>query len=209
MSKLILHGFPASTYVRTSRLACEEKGVPYTIQEFEPGSEAHGALHPFYKMPAMTHGGVHLFESFAITRYVDEAFDGPALQPDSAAGRAVMTQWVSAMIDYIYPTVVRGLIVPRLVFPQRGVPVDEAALKDNLPNIDKQLSVLDGQLGNNEFVAGDKLTIADLFYLPPVTYLPMTPEGGEALTKCANVTRWQNTMAARASFDATQPQLAA
>jgi len=194
MSDLVLHGFAASTYVRTARLACEEKGVPYTIQNFEPGSDAHGALHPFYKMPAMTHGKVHLFESFAITRYVDEAFDGPALQPDDPAGRAVMTQWVTAMIDYIYPAVVRGLIVPRLVFPQRGQAVDEEALKENLPEIDKQMSVLDGQLGEYEYIAGGTLTIADFFYLPPITYLPMTPEGGEALQKCANIARWQNAI---------------
>lgn len=209
MADVILHGFPASTYMRTARLACEEKGVPYTIGEFEPGSEAHRAVHPFFKMPAMTHGEIKLFETFAICRYVDEAFDGPALQPGDPAARAAMSQWVTALIDYVYPSVVRGLILPRLVYPQRGTPVDEAALKDNIPTIEAHLSVVDGALGKSQFFAGNTVSLADFFFAPPLAYMPMTPEGPGILEKFGNITRWQASMAARESFGATQPQLAA
>ena len=38
-------------------------------------------LHPFGRMPAFEHDGFRLFETAAISRYVDEAFAGPALQP--------------------------------------------------------------------------------------------------------------------------------
>ena len=34
MSDVILYGPPQSTYVRTARMACEEKGVPYTQVEY-------------------------------------------------------------------------------------------------------------------------------------------------------------------------------
>ena len=130
MSDIVIHGFPASTYTRTARLAAEEKGIAYSMADPEVGTDGYLALHPFGKMPAMTHGDVQLFETFAITRYFDEAFDGPALQPADLATRARMTQWVSAYVDYMYETIVRGPIVPRLVYPQRGVPVDEDALKE-------------------------------------------------------------------------------
>lgn len=209
MADVILHGFPQSTYMRTVRLAAEEKGIPYSIAEIEFGSDAHRALHPFVKMPAMTHGDLHLFESFAITRYFDESFDGPPLQPRDAAQRAVMTQWVSAFVDYVYGTVVRGLIMPRLVYPQRGQPVDEAALKENLPNIDSQFSLLERQLSEQAFIAGPDVTLADFFYAPPIAYLQMIPEGAAALSKCPKLSVWQEAMAARESFRATQPQLAA
>ena len=99
----------------------------------------------------MTHGDVQLLETFAITRYFDEGFDGPALQPADMATRARMTQWVSAYVDYMYATIGRGLIVPRLVFPQRGVPVDEDALKENLPAIDSQLAPVDGVLAGSPY----------------------------------------------------------
>jgi glutathione S-transferase len=209
MADLILHGFPASTYMRTARLACEEKGVPYTIAEIDPGSDSHRAVHPFFKMPAMTHGDVRLFETFAIGRYVDEAFAGPALQPSDTAARAVMTQWATALIDYVYPSVVRGLILPRLVYPQRGTPVDEDAVKENIPTIEAHLTVVDEALGQSQFLAGNAVSLADFFFTPPLAYMPMTPEGPGILEKFGNITRWQATMSSRESFGATQPQLAA
>jgi glutathione S-transferase len=120
-----------------------------------------------------------------------------------------MTQWVSAYIDYLYPTIVRGLIVPRLVFPMRGVPVDEDALRENLPAVDSQLAAVDGVLAESPFLAGAAASIADLFLAPLVAYLPAMPEGEAALGKCPNTNAWSERMAARESFSATQPQLAA
>ena len=47
------------------------------------------------------------------------------LCPADPTGPAVMTQWVNLYINYLYTTIVRDLIVPPPVFPQRGVLVDE------------------------------------------------------------------------------------
>ncbi len=209
MSDIIIHGFPASTYTRTARLAAEEKGLSYRMADPEMGTDAYLQLHPFGKMPAMTHGKVHLFETFAITRYFDEAFDGPALQPADPADRARMSQWVSAYVDYMYTTIVRGLIIPRLLYPQRGIEVDEAALKENLPAIDNQLALAEEVLGNTSYLAGAEVSIADFFVTPMVAYLPAMPEGQAALAKCPNIQAWQERMAERGSFAETQPQLAA
>ena len=209
MSDIVIHGFPASTYTRTARLAAEEKRLAYSMADPDIGTDGYLALHPFGKMPAMTHGDVQLFETFAITRYFDEAFDGPALQPADMATRAFMTQWVSAYVDYMYATIVRGLIVPRLVFPQRGIPVDEDALKENLAAIDSQLAIVDGVLADAPYLAGQEASLADLFVSPMVAYLPAMAEGQAALGKCRNINAWAERMAARESFSATEPQLAA
>lgn len=209
MSDIVIHGFPASTYTRTARLAAEEKGLAYSMEDPALGTDGYLALHPYSKMPAMTHGEVRLFETFAITRYFDEAFDGPALQPADFVARARMTQWVSAYIDYLYPTIARGLIVPRLVYPQRGVPVDEDALKANLPTVDSHLAAVDSVLAGAPYLAGADASLADLFLAPLVAYLPAMPEGQAALEKCPNINAWAERMAARESFSATQPQLAA
>ena len=96
MADVIIYGPPQSTYVRTARLALEEKSAPYSFGEFEFGSDAHKALHPFAKVPAMTHGDVQLFESLAIATYVDGTFDGPALQLADTLARARIT----STIDY-------------------------------------------------------------------------------------------------------------
>ena len=77
MSEVILHGNDRSSYTRTCRMALDEKGVAYTHDPAMPQTPEQLARHPWGKIPALTHGDLTLFESLAITRYVDEVFDGP------------------------------------------------------------------------------------------------------------------------------------
>ena len=42
---------PQSNFVRTVRMACEEKGVPYTLSPARPQTPEVAAIHPFGKMP--------------------------------------------------------------------------------------------------------------------------------------------------------------
>src|SRR5262245_44044678 len=87
MSDIVVLGFPRSTYVHIVRLVLTHKGIPHTFRDLEPdmGSPAHLALHPFDRVPILQHGDFTLYETSAIARYVDEAFEGPALQPKEAA----------------------------------------------------------------------------------------------------------------------------
>ena len=63
MSDVIVYGFAPSTYVRTARLALEEKGVAHELSPVEFGSDAHLMLHPFARIPAFAHGDVRLYET--------------------------------------------------------------------------------------------------------------------------------------------------
>src|SRR5688572_11694443 len=102
-----LYGLARSVYTRMARLALEEKGVAYTLHEVEifgPDAvpAAHWVRHPFGRIPAFEHGAFELYETGAITRYVDEAFEGPALQPRDAAERARVNQIVGLLDAYGY-----------------------------------------------------------------------------------------------------------
>ena len=89
MTDVVLYGTPLSPYVRTARMALAEKGVGYTLKPVDLKDPAYRRLHPYARLPAMEHGRLRLFETAAITRYIDEAFDGPTLQPvDGAAAPA-------------------------------------------------------------------------------------------------------------------------
>jgi len=202
MSDLTIYGFAPSTYVRSARLFCEEKGVDHALED--PGN---GPDHPFAKMPTMKHGDVALYETVAIGRYIDEAFDGPNLQPADAVGRALMTQWMSALADYVYGTVVRGLVIPRLVHARQGKPVDENAIKENLPAVARHLAVLDTGLRGQQHFAGDAPTLADWLIEPVITYVKFTPEGSELLAETPNLAAWHGRMASRPSFKATLPDM--
>ena len=134
MREVVIYGDVRSTYVRTARMACVEKGVGHVVEAVDIASDSYRAYHPYNKMPAMQHGDLRLYETLAICSYVDAAFDGPALQPAGATERARMMQWVSAIIDYIYPAMIRGLVLPRLVAPMRGETPDEAKIAAALPS---------------------------------------------------------------------------
>ncbi|MGH6691405.1 MAG: glutathione S-transferase N-terminal domain-containing protein, partial [Gammaproteobacteria bacterium] len=82
MPKPIVYGPAYSTYTRTVRLALEEKGVDHDLVEVDLIAGAtkaaeHLARHPFGKVPAFEHDGFALYETDAITRYVNEVFPGP------------------------------------------------------------------------------------------------------------------------------------
>lgn len=87
MSDPVVYGAAYSVCVRAVRMALAEKGVRYRLEEvdvFGPGGPPaeHRARHPFGRIPAFEHDGCRLYETGAITRYVDEAFAGPPLHPD-------------------------------------------------------------------------------------------------------------------------------
>ena len=103
MSDLEIIGAPQSTFVRSVRIACEEKGVPYRLTPARPHSPEVDAIHPLGKIPVMKHGTFALFESRAIVAYVDRAFPGPRLFPDDARECALIEQWVSIANTAIIP----------------------------------------------------------------------------------------------------------
>jgi glutathione S-transferase len=205
MADVKIYGFPQSTYVRTARMACEEKGVAYDLEPIELGSAAHLALQPFGKMPGFRHGDVTLYETAAICFYIDATFDGPALQPSDTATMARMIQWISATNDYGYQAIIRELVIPRVVLPMRGLTPDEAAIKAALPKIERFLEVADATLKKSDYLAGKALTIADLMLVPCVFYLSMMPEGKPMLPKYKGVSAWFKRMSERPSFAATMP----
>lgn len=205
MADVTIYGAPQSTYVRTARMACEEKGVDYDLEVVDIAADDYRAIHPFAKMPGFRHGDVQLYETPAIGFYIDTTFDGPALQPSDTLGMARMIQWISATCDYGYQALIREVVIPRVLLPMRGQTPDEDAIKAALPRVETFLKTADAQLKESGYLAGDKLSIADLMLVPCVFYLSMLPEGKALLPKYGAVGAWLERMMARPSFAATMP----
>lgn len=129
----IVFGAPYSVYVRAVQLALEEKGVRYELVPIDifatgGGPPEHAARHPFGKIPAFEHAGFSLYEAGAITRYVDEVFPGPSLQPDDACARARTNQIISILDSYAYRTLVWDIYVERVSRPASGASSDDSEL---------------------------------------------------------------------------------
>ncbi len=210
MADPILYGPGYSTYTRSARLALEEKGVAYRLEEVDflngmPPEQL--ARHPFSKVPAFEHDGFSLYEVCAIGRYVDEAFPGPKLQPDDVRQRARMTQIISLLDSYTYAPTVGQLVIQRLVVPMMGGNADEAVIEAALPAVRNCVDVLESLLGDNAYLAGDTLSLADLHLGPIFAYFSMTPESGPILESKSALHRWWDSMSVRESMTKTQPQL--
>lgn len=209
MAPPIIHGPSFSTYVRTARLALEEKGVGYELSEFnfiQGMPQEHMARHPFGKVPSFEHDGFTLYETAAVTRYVDEAFSGPKLQPEDVRLRARMTQIIGIIDSYTYGPIVNKLVIQRLIAPMVGGTTDEAVIEEALPAVTRALEVLEGFVGERNFLAGDRLSLADLHLAPIFAYLTMTQDAELLLQDKPSLRRWWTGMSGRASIASTAPQ---
>jgi glutathione S-transferase len=211
MAKPTLYGPGYSTYARAARLALEEKGVDYDLVEVDfiaaGMPDEHLARHPFAKVPALEHDGLMLYETAAIERYIDEAFDGPSLQPSNPGARARMTQIISIIDCYTYPCTVGDLVIQRLVQPMLGGTADESIVEAALPEVDKSMAELERLLGDQEYLAGSGLSLADLHLAPIFAYFVATPESKAIMENKPALNAWWQRMEPRESLAKTQPQL--
>jgi glutathione S-transferase len=210
MSEFVLHGHPASPFLRSACLGFEEKGVPYRIARMEASDmrgEAHRQLHPFGRIPILQHGDYRLYETQAILRYTDALVAKPALQPTDPKAIGRMNQIIGINDWYLFPMVARVIVFHRVVAPLLlGVAPDEAAIAGAVPDARLCLRELNRLLGDQTFLAGEQLTLADLMLAPQLYYLAGTPEGG-SIVKDTPLLDWLERMNARPSMKATLPPL--
>lgn len=202
MSELILHGSPRSNYVRTCRIVLAEKGVDHFFDQVMPQTPEQLARHPWGKVPALTHGDLELYETLAITRYIDAAFEGPALQPSTIEGRARMDQWLSVYNAYLNPILGSSIAIERMV----RKPSNEEKIAAAIPEAVKCLAMLEKQLAGSAFLVGDRVTLADFFLVPTIDYLSQTPESDVLLADTKNIDGWLLRMMA---MDSTKTVLLA
>jgi len=199
MTRVIVHGFERSTFVNMVRLVLTHKGVAFEFndREAEMGTPAHLALHPFNRVPILEHDGFRLYETSAIMTYVDEAFDGPRLQPDSLRERGRMMQWISAVGSYYYYWIVYHLGHERSVFPELDIQSDEKVVAAALPNVANALDVLERELGHGQgFLISAEPTLADFAMLPMMTSLGFHKDGQDMLATKPHIRRWRESMEA-------------
>lgn len=202
---LVLHGYRYSVYLRIARLALAEKGAAYDRVEVNPFAPdvpaSYLALHPFGRVPALVHDGFTLYETSAITRYIDRAFPGPALQPAEPRAFARMDQVIGIADSYAYWPLVRQVFSHRVFRPRLGQPGDEAEVARGLQASTTVLAALE------PLVADDGVTLADLHLGAMIAYFVQAPEASEAVQRQPRLSRWWARLSSRPSFAATDPGL--
>lgn len=205
MPELQIIGGPQSNYVRVARIACAEKGVPYTLVPVMPHTPEVDAIHPFGKIPVMRHGDVTLAKSRAICFYIDHAFDGPPLAPRDPVNGARTEQWISHVNTTIDPLLVRQYLTAYF-FPRTpdGRP-NRAAIDAVLPNMEQHFAVLERAVAKTGHLVGDTFTLADINLLPILFFMEKAPESRAMLGRSTNLKRYFDRHQGRASVKETIP----
>jgi len=208
MARPIVYGPATSPYVWSARLALAEKGVAHELVEVsakEFRSEPHISRHPFGKVPAFEHDGFALYETQAIMRYIDEAFAATPLQPIELHPFARMNQIMGIVDAYLAPSLVGGVLYPRIVAPRLGLPTDDAKVAASLPQVRLCLGEIARLAGDQEFLAGDMVSLADLMAAPPLVYFREFAEGQAQFDELPALAAWLGRMEERQSVKVTRP----
>jgi glutathione S-transferase len=197
---------PGSPYGRAVIATCIEKRAPYRLAALGPGEikqPTHLARHPFGRMPAIDDDGFGLYETQAITRYVDQIGAGPSLTPPDPRAAARMNQ-VIGIIDWYFfaPNSAMPLVFNRVVAPKFGMPVNEEVVAACLPGARHCVGVLAGFLERGPYVAGEAFSLADIHAGTQLDMLTDCAEGAE-MVKGTPIEPWLARLNARPSFQAT------
>jgi glutathione S-transferase len=206
-----LYGYHYSVYTRIARFVLAEKGVPYLsteINPFDPDLDAsYDALHPFRRVPVLEHDGFRLYETAVITQFIDEAFDGPSLQPADPSARARMRQVIAVIDAYGYWPLVRQVFSHRVLAPRLRGGGDEDKIRAGLAQSKRVLSALEQLADQPGVLDAQAVSLADVHLAPMIGYFSLAPEGSEALAACPRLQSWWEWIHTRESFVATDPGL--
>jgi GSH-dependent disulfide-bond oxidoreductase len=186
---------------RKVSIMLEESGLEYVvhpvnISQNEQFSPEFLAVAPNNKIPAIVDqkgadGPISIFESGAILFYLAEK-SGKFL-PAAGKGRAKVLEWLFWQMGGVGPII--GQLGHFMTTAPEPVPY---AIDRFIAESARLVKVLDIQLADNEFLAGD-YSIADMATYPWLILAlePIKGAKADVVGEAANVTRWIEAMAAR------------
>ncbi|KAF9259413.1 glutathione S-transferase [Marasmius fiardii PR-910] len=205
---LKIYGHPLSPYTAPVVMVCHEKQIPFELVLVDLTNNEHKAPtytqhQPFGQVPYIDDDGFILYESRAIARYLAAKYpqNGEKLIPDSNNIQAVALYDQAVSVETVNFTVLAGRVVFEIMCKQlvTGQPPDPKVFDVSIKQLEEKLKGYEVLLGRQKYLAGDELTLADLFHLP----------NGKKLAECGsdimsrqgpNVTRWWNELSLRESW---------
>ena len=123
-----------------------EKDISAQFVDVDPFAELKldtlRAISPFGLVPVVDYAGFQLFETSSITRYLDEAFPGPALQPTAPKQRARTAQVITVADVHAYWPLVRQVYAGAVFRPATGQPCDDVIVAQGLTAARPELATL-------------------------------------------------------------------
>jgi len=197
---LKIYGYATSINVRKVLWACAELGLSFDREDwggaYRPTSDPQfKALNSAGMVPVISDGGIIVWESNTIVRYLATSRGRADLLPVQPAARAQVEQWMDwqcSDFNNSWRVAFQGLVRKNPVFQ------DPQAIEASLRQFSAMVGIVDAQLGRTgAYIAGDEFTVADIaiglslrrWHSVPVTRPPYP-----------NVERYYELLLARSGF---------
>ncbi|RCL24125.1 glutathione S-transferase [Pseudomonas sp. AFG_SD02_1510_Pfu_092] len=179
-----LYNFPKSGHAHRIELMLSLLNLPTELVFVDLAKGAHKqpdflALNPFGQVPVIDDNGTVIADSNAILVYLAKKYDTGSWLPEEPAAAARVQRWLSVAAGPLAfgPAAARLVTVFGAAFN-----TDEVIARAHT-----LLKVIDAELANRSFLAGDTPTIADV---ANYSYIAHAPEGNVSLEPYANVRDW-------------------
>jgi len=188
---------------RRTRIFLAEKGIEVPMEQvdmmaFEHKTPEYTAINPLQRMPALVlDDGTVIAESLAICRYFDALQPEPALFGTGAKEIGLIEMWSRRCENNLFATVAAVFRHLHPAMKELEVPQVPAWAEVNKPRVMDFLKLLDRQLSEHEFIAGDRYSVADITAQVTIDFMKVprlaVPE------ELTNVKRWHAAVSARPS----------
>jgi len=162
-----LHVFPLSPRGFKVLFAAEQLGIDYEMAFVDFAKGAHkspdfAALNPNMRMPVLEDGDFKLWESNAIVQYLASLKPESGLLPADLKARMIAVKWQFWETAHWDPALA-PFMFQNVVKPLFGLgPADPAELQRGEQLFAPLGPILDAQLQQTRYAAGDTLTVADI-----------------------------------------------
>jgi len=202
---IILHGSQHATCTKRVAVVCKELGVPYTldivnVKDGEHKKEEYLAKHPFGVIPWAEIDGIDVIESRAISRVIASQYGADSgLIPKAGDLAGLAAFEAAASIEQAnFEAYVGQIVYERYFKPMMQKEPDETRVKYLIEQLEGKLDGYERLLAKSKYLAGDHITLPDLFHLPHGSLLSAC--GVDIAKGRLNVARWWNDVSSRESW---------
>lgn len=196
-----LHHFPLCPFSRKIRLVLGEKEIEVEDLPVEPWAEPDrmAALNPAAEVPVLEDGEQRIADSAAIAEYLEETRPEPALIAGSPAERAEIRRLVAWFDVKFVREVTEPLWGEKLLkrVRDRDTP-HSVAVRAGLNNINAHLQCIGYLFERRNWLAGDRLSLADLAAAAQLSVLDYL--GDVPWARHEQATLWYARIKSRRSF---------
>jgi glutathione S-transferase len=188
---------------RRTRIFLAEKGIKLPLEQIDLGSlqqmsADYARINPLKRVPALVlDDGTVITESIAICRYFEALQPDPPLFGRGALGTARIEMWNRRLeLNLLFP-VAHVFRNTHPAMKEMEVPQVPGWAEANKPRISEFIAVVDGDLKDRPFIAGDVFSVADITGLVALDF--MKPAKLAVPDELKNLKRWHGEISARPS----------